>query len=326
MNAPTSLSTETTELARRAIDAIINNVASVLLDKEELVRRCVCCVLAEGHLLLEDHPGTGKTTLAKALARSFGLDFGRIQFTSDMLPSDILGVSIYDEREQRFLFQPGPIFHQVLLADEINRASPRTQSALLEAMHEQTVSVDNQCHPLPRPFLVLATQNPSEFFGTYPLPESQLDRFALRLSLGFPSIASEKEMLRSRGRKEPVDALKAVIDAERMSQLFEAVDQVHVDDSLLDYLMAVVDELRSSPKLELTVSTRASLSLLRVARALALSHGRGFLLADDLLELFVPAFAHRVRPGTSALNAQRRSRQESERIVTELVAKVPIPS
>ena len=269
------------------------SVARALVGKPEVVRLAVVGLLARGHLLIEDVPGVGKTTLAAALARSIGGSFQRIQFTSDMLPSDVLGVSIYQPDRGEFVFKPGPIFTNVVLADEINRTTPKTQSSLLEAMNEAQVSLDHATHPLPRPFMVFATQNPREYAGTFPLPESQLDRFLLRIRIGYPDVADEKEILR--GAAGPgLDDLHPVLAVEEVLELQETADRVKADESVLDYLVAIVNATRASRLLVLGVSPRGSLALLRAARARALADGRDYLVPDDVKALAVPALAHRV--------------------------------
>ncbi len=276
-------------LVRRLED----NVGRCVIGKPEAVRLAVVGLLARGHLLIEDVPGVGKTTLAAALARSIGGKFQRIQFTSDMLPSDILGVSIWEPEVGEFVFKPGPLFANIVLADEINRTTPKTQSSLLEAMNEAQVSLDHSTYPLPRPFMVLATQNPREHEGTYPLPESQLDRFLLRIRIGYPGASDEKSVLRGAG-SSTLETLVPVLQSEDVMALQEQADRVQADESVLDYIMALVAATRSSPLLSLGVSPRGSLALLRAARAQALADGREFLVPDDIKSLAVPALAHRV--------------------------------
>src|SRR4029453_16597892 len=277
------------DLIRRLED----NVSRALVGKPEAVRLAVVGLIARGHLLIEDVPGVGKTTLAAALARSIGGGFQRIQFTSDMLPSDVLGVSVWEPKLSEFVFKPGPLFTNIVLADEINRTTPKTQSSLLEAMNEAQVSLDHSTYPLPRPFMVLATQNPREYEGTFPLPESQLDRFLLRIRIGYPDEADEKEVLRGDTTPPPAGVAPVVL-AEEVLGLQEAAERVRAEESVLDYLVALVTATRRSPLLALGVSPRGSLALLRAARARALADGRDYLLPHHIKDLAVAALAHRV--------------------------------
>jgi len=288
------MTTNLQNLPLERLEHLLSSIGEVVRGKEETIRYCLVGLLAQGHVLLEDVPGTGKTTLARAIARAVGLDFHRIQFTSDLLPSDVLGVSIWDSKESCFRFARGPVFHNVLLADELNRTSPRTQSALLEAMSESSISVDGENFALPQPFFVIATQNPMEFEGTYPLPESQLDRFLLRLRIGHPDREITREVLSERGLKDPVQSIKPSIRPEELQQLIEAVPTVHYDDDLLDYLLDLIEATRVHPHLSLGASTRAALGLHRAAQALALLNKRDFVTPDDIKNLFVPCIAHRV--------------------------------
>ena len=304
---------------------IEDNVASVLRGKPEAVRLAVATLLARGHLLIEDIPGVGKTTLARALAASVGGTFRRIQFTSDLLPSDIVGVTIFEPSRSAFTLRKGPIFANVVLADEINRTTPRTQSALLEAMSEGHVSIDDQTHQLEQPFCVLATQNPSEHFGTYPLPESQMDRFLLRIQIGHPSRAIEKEILRDRSSADPVAELQSVIDHATLTKVQDGVERVVVDDALLDYAMAVIEETRRHPQIAVGVSTRGALGWYRAAQAAALLDGRGYCVPDDVKGMAIPALAHRVIL-SAAHDSLARARLEAERAIADVLTRVPVPT
>jgi MoxR-like ATPase len=305
----------TLDLIRRLED----NVSLALVGKPEVIRLAVVGLLARGHLLIEDVPGVGKTTLAAALARSIGGGFQRIQFTSDMLPSDILGVMVYQPDRGDFVFKPGPLFTNVVLADEINRTTPKTQSSLLEAMNEAQVSLDHSTHPLPRPFMVLATQNPLEYEGTHALPESQLDRFLLRVRIGYPGTVDEKAILRGGGATPP-DSLTPVLSAAEVEELQTQVEKVRAEDSVLDYVMALVAATRDSPLLRLGVSPRGSLALLRAARARALADGRDFLVPDDPKALAVPVLAHRV-----LVRAAPGGEVDADAIIASIVQSTPVP-
>jgi MoxR-like ATPase len=298
------------------------NLGRALVGKPDVVRLAVIGLLARGHLLIEDVPGVGKTTLAAALARSIGVGFQRIQFTSDMLPSELLGVSIWEPQRSEFVFKPGPLFTNVVLADEINRTTPKTQSALLEAMNEAQVSLDHTTYPLPRPFMVLATQNPREYEGTYPLPESQLDRFLLCLRIGYPEAHDEKTILR--GASDPTfPGVEPVLGIADVLALQEAADRVRADESVLDYLLALVTATRQSPLLSLGVSPRGSLALLRAARAHALADGRDYLVPDDVKSLAVPALAHRVI--VRASRGEEAAGPGAEVAIRAILQDVPVP-
>jgi MoxR-like ATPase len=297
---------------------LVDQVSTIIVGKREQVTLAVVCLLASGHLLIEDVPGVGKTTLSQALARALGLSFSRIQFTSDLLPSDLLGVSVYERQKEAFVFHPGPVFAQVLLADEINRAGPRTQSALLEAMEERQVSVDGETRPLPSPFFVIATQNPSDQLGTHPLPESQLDRFAMRLSLGYPDPAAERALLTGEDRRLTLSQLQPMMTLAQWQQCQAQVDQVHVADNLLDYLQSLITATRDGRWFALGLSPRAGLSLLKLARARALLQGRGHVSPEDLHALWVPAVAHRLIP----LPQSGRSAQAQARALLDVT---PVP-
>src|SRR6266581_539542 len=297
------------------------NVGRALVGKPDVVRLAVVGLLARGHVLIEDVPGVGKTTLAAALARSIGAGFQRIQFTSDMLPSDVIGVSIWEPAKSEFVFKPGPLFTNIVLADEINRTTPKTQSSLLEAMNEAQVSMDHSTYPLPRPFMVLATQNPREHEGTYPLPESQLDRFLLGIRVGYASALDEKSVLRGAGQPA-LDMLVPVLQAEDVMALQEEAEAVRADESMLDYIMALVSATRSSPLLSLGVSPRGSLALLRAARAQALADGRDFLVPDDVKSLAVPALAHRV---IVKGRGEQGGGMDAEAVLRSIVQDVAVP-
>ncbi len=276
------------------LERLRKNISEVLFGKPELIRLSLIAVLAEGHILVEDMPGVGKTLLAKALARSLNCTFHRIQFTPDLLPSDLIGTSVFQQQAGAFVFQPGPLFAQVILADEINRATPRTQSALLEAMSDHQVSVDGVTRPLGPPFLVLATQNPFEFEGTYPLPESQLDRFLMRLQIGYPDRQAEREILASHRDGEPVDRLGTVLSADQVVSLQRGARTVRVDEALADYLLDVVQATRTQSEIALGASPRAALGLYRAAQASALLEGRDYVVPDDIKRLAVPVLSHRI--------------------------------
>ncbi len=304
-----------------AIQALHKNIGSVFLGRPEVIRLVTTGLLAGGHVLLEDVPGVGKTVLAKSLARSVDVDFRRVQFTPDLLPSDILGVAVYDQSAGSFEFKPGPVFTQVLLADEINRATPRTQSALLEAMNDAQVSVDRTTHPLPEPFFVIATQNPYEFEGTYPLPESQLDRFMLRIRIGYPSAEAERAVIRAQQETHPIEALGPVLTGADVKRLQAAVRKVRLDDAVLDYALGLVRETRASKHLTVGGSPRASIALTRAAQAHALLQGRDYVLPDDVKALAVPVLAHRVI-GTGFGG---EGGDERERIVREVAERAEVP-
>ena len=281
------------------IDTAVNEVASVLLGKESQVRLALCCLLADGHLLIEDLPGMGKTTLSHALAQVLGLSYKRVQFTSDLLPADILGLSIYHREDNSFRFHPGPVFTQVLLADEINRSTPRTQSALLEAMAERQVTLEGETRELPEPFFVIATQNPLEQSGTYPLPESQLDRFLMRIELGYPAPGAEREMLRSMGQSLKQMSLRRCIDEAQLKQIRQAVDGVHASDSLLDYIQRLAGRSRQGGEFAVGLSPRGVLALLKSAKTWALMDDRDHVLPDDVQAVLPAVTAHRLQPGGS---------------------------
>lgn len=309
--------TEKIERLQRAIETVIKG-------KPEAVRLGIVALIAGGHLLVEDVPGVGKTTLAHALARALQCSFQRIQFTSDLLPSDVIGLSIYNQHTGVFEWKPGPIFANVVLADEINRTTPKTQSALLEAMAERHVTAEGVTHPLPAPFIVLATQNPIEHHGTYPLPESQLDRFMLRLRIGYPEPSAERQILRDREISDPLDDLRPVMTAAEIVELQRSVADVTVDDALVEYLMRIVAATRDSEMLDLGVSPRGTLALFRAAQAVALTEERSYCIPDDIKRLVVPVFAHRILVSTRFSSSMRRS-EETEAVLREIIKTVSVP-
>lgn len=306
-----------------ALAGLAAGLGNVVRGKPEAVRLSLVCLLARGHLLIEDVPGVGKTTLAHALARLVDSRFHRLQFTSDMLPSDVVGVTIYNAHSERFEFKPGPVFTNFLLADEINRTTPKTQSALLEAMNEQQVSIDGVSHQLPRPFMVMATQNPVEHHGTYPLPESQMDRFLMRVRIGYPDRVSERAIVRDAG-SGPGAAIRPVMTAAEVLGWQEQARQVTVDDSVVDYMLSIVRQTREHGSLSLGVSPRGSQALYRAAQALALVEGRDYVTPDDVKSLAVPVFAHRVVINSRVALAQRRSGL-GDQIIEEILKQVDVP-
>jgi MoxR-like ATPase len=320
--AARSAETLSAEETKRLVALLDANMRQVVLGKAEVVRWCLVALLSGEHVLLEDVPGVGKTLVAKALARSVAGDFCRLQFTPDLLPSDILGSSVFDTKQGQFIFHRGPIFSNIVLADEINRAPPRTQSALLEAMSEGQVSIDGQTLPLPRPFLVIATQNPFEFEGTYALPESQLDRFLLRISMGYPGRDDERRVLVSHRQGEPVHELEPVIECEQVAALQEAVRAIAFEESVGDYLLDIVHRTRQSDELRVGVSTRGALSLYRAAQALALIEGRTFVVPDDVKTLAPLVLSHRV-----ILKGFLRTggREAAESLIRRLVEQTAVP-
>lgn len=303
--------------------AVVAAVDSVVQGKRGVIEEVLAGVLARGHVLIEDVPGVGKTTLAQALAKALGLSFSRIQVTSDLLPSDVLGVTVFDQTDGRFHFRKGPIFAHVVLADEVNRTTPRTQSALLEAMSESQVSLDGTTHKLPNPFIVLATQNPREHSGTYPLPESQLDRFLMRVSVGYPSGEVERRILLGGGGAERLDTLSAVTTPEEVVAMQAAVPNVHVDEAVADYAMRLVEATRTTALVTLGVSTRGALAFLRAAQSHALLAGRDFVTPDDLKAVAQPCLAHRIVP--TGHEAEEMDRREAARIIADILDRTAIP-
>jgi MoxR-like ATPase len=304
--------------AKEKLPVLLNQLNTVIVGKPAQVQDCVACLLAGGHLLIEDVPGVGKTTLAHALSRSFGLHFSRVQFTADLMPSDLSGVSIYERQKENFVFHPGPIFAQVLLADEINRASPKTQSALLEAMEEKQVTVEGATRPLPVPFFVIATQNPHDQLGTYALPESQMDRFHMRISLGYPDRAAERELLRGNDRRDMVENLKAVLTPHELLELQQQVSQVHAAEPLLNYLQDLVAATRSGRWFLQGLSPRAGIAVMRAARAQAFLNGRNYVAPDDIAAVLPQTAAHRLIPVS---DAGRGAREQ----VRAMLDAVPLP-
>ncbi len=308
-------------LVHSFVQRVTDNVSRVILGKEQAIRRTLLALLCEGHLLIEDVPGLGKTMLARSIARSIGCTFNRIQFTPDMLPSDVTGVSVYNQKSQEFEFRPGPIFAQIVLADEINRATPKTQAALLESMEERQVTIDGVTYEMQRPFLVLATQNPIEYEGTFPLPEAQVDRFIMRIHLGYPDRGHEIAILDSQQDHHPIQDLKQVVTREELMQAQEAVKQVYVDDRIKEYIVSITQATRQHPDVYLGASPRGSLALFKTARALAAAQNREFVLPDDIKELAAPTLAHRIIVSPSA----RIKNIGSEAILREIMESVPVP-
>src|SRR3954469_12620715 len=321
---PVSSGQITSANAVEQIERLQRAVETVIKGKPEAIRLAIVTLMAGGHLLVEDVPGVGKTTLAHALARALDCTFQRVQFTSDLLPSDVIGLSIYNQHSGVFEWKPGPVFANVVPADEINRTTPKTQSALLEAMAERQVTIEGITHRLPQLFIVLATQNPIEHHGTYPLPESQLDRFMLRLRIGYPGTEAEKQMLRDREFVDPLESLKPVLSAGDVLELQEMVSSVTVDDVLVEYLMRIVSATRDSEMLDLGVSPRGTLALFRAAQALALTEERSYCIPDDIKRLVLPVFAHRILVSTRYASSMRRS-EEAEAVLTEILKSVSVP-
>ena len=308
-------------MIQEAVQRISTNIQKVIIGKPEVIKQLLVSVLCEGHILLEDVPGTGKTTLARALSRSLGCSFNRIQFTPDLLPSDVTGLSWFNQKAQEFEFRPGPIMHQIVLADEINRATPRTQSALLEAMQERQVTSDGVTRPLPRPFMVLATQNPVELEGTFPLPEAQVDRFLLRLSIGYPNQTEENNILERFKKSDPLQDLEAVTSPEEITALQQERRNVRIEDSVRDYIVRIARSTRENKDISLGASPRASLALYQSAQAWAAINGRDFVLPDDIKDMAPAVLSHRL---IISPQAQLRGRTASE-LVSDIVDSVPVP-
>jgi MoxR-like ATPase len=303
------------------IRAIVANLARVVHAPADTLRLVVLCLVAEGHLMIEDFPGVGKTMLAKALARSLDVPFSRLQFTPDLLPSDVTGVNVFDQRTNQFDFRPGPVFASLLLVDEVNRASPKTQAALLECMQESQVTVDGVTYPLERPFMVMATQNPIEYEGTYPLPEAQLDRFAMRVELGYPSLAEEAKMLDEQTHTPPLESLEPVAGADDVARLVARARDIYVEESLRKYVVALLRQTRGDSRLYLGASPRSGIALLRVAKSRALADGRDYLVPDDVKAVAVPVLSHRLILGPEA----RAAGLGGAAIVADALAKTPVP-
>lgn len=302
---------------KATLDHIVTQISQVILGKEIPIRLAITALIARGHVLIEDVPGVGKTILAHALARVFGLSFQRIQFTSDLLPADIIGVSVYDKEASQFKFHLGPIFAQMVLADEINRATPKTQSALLEAMEEHQVTVEGETRPLPTPFFVLATQNPLHQIGTFPLPESQLDRFIMRLELGYPNHQTERALLKGRDRREMIAELEPLITVQDILAIQQTISQIHVAEALIDYLQAILEFTRQSPRYQIGLSPRAGLAIRHCAQAWALMHGRDYVIPEDVQMILPGVVGHRLATMTESSNTHT--------LVKELIAEVAIP-
>lgn len=303
---------------KKTIDSVVDAISQVVLGKPLEIKLALTCILARGHLLIEDLPGMGKTTLAHTLAITLGLQFNRVQFTNDLMPADVLGVTVYDRNTAQFSFHPGPAFTQILLADEINRATPKTQSALLEVMEEGQISLDGETRVLPKPFFVIATQNPFHHAGTYPLPESQLDRFLMRISLGYPDAASERNLLKNAGGRSMLNSIESIINAHDLMELQQAASEIHVSDDLLDYLQSLLKASRNITQYPLGLSPRAGISLKQAAQAWALLQGREFVIPEDIQAVFVSVVEHRLH----TINTQSMSQNG---LALTLLASVAIP-
>lgn len=303
------------------IAALKSNIKNHIKGKDSVIDNCLCALFSNGHVLIEDIPGVGKTALAHTLALSINLEFNRIQFTSDLLPSDIIGVSVYDQSTKEFVFNKGPIFANIILADEINRTTPKTQSSLLEAMNESSVTVEGSRYDLEHPFMVIATQNPFEYHGTFPLPESQLDRFAIKLSMGYPDRESEKIILSDKNRSKHEQRVSPVISAEELTTIQQAVENVHIEEEVLDYLLAIVDKTRESEIFELGVSPRGAIILKRLAMARAVLENRTYCIPDDIKKMVIPAFSHRI----VLRNASQTGAGKESEALTNLLREVTVP-
>lgn len=308
-------------MMQQHIQRVLENIEKVIIGKREIAELSLVALLSEGHVLLEDVPGVGKTMMVRSLAKSVGASFKRIQFTPDLLPSDVMGVSVYNPKTMEFEFRPGPIVGNIVLADEINRTSPKTQAALLESMEESSVTVDGQTLKIPKPFFVMATQNPIEYEGTYPLPEAQLDRFLLKVRMGYPTFEEEIEVLRRAENKEPIAHIESVITAEQLVEIIEQVKQVHIEDNVKRYIVEIAQATRTHPKVYLGVSPRASIALMRATQAYAYMQGRDYVIPDDVQYLAPYVFSHRLILESEA----RYEGTSSERIIEGVVANVQVP-
>jgi MoxR-like ATPase len=312
--------------AKDKIFALREAIGETIKGKQQTIELAIVTLLAEGHLLIEDVPGVGKTTLGHALARSLACEFHRIQFTSDLLPSDVLGVSVYSPRLNEFEFKPGPIFANIVLADEINRTTPKTQSALLEAMNESQVTIENTTYPLPRPFMVLATQNPIEHHGTYPLPESQLDRFLMRIEVGYPDAAAEKEILKRFTNNKRQSMTEAVLTPSEVIFLQDESRKIHIDEPIIDYMIKIVNRTREHPEVELGVSPRGTAALFRAAQSLAMLEGRSYIIPDDVKKLVHPVFEHRLVMGRGSSRTRAHAVADAKSLLTEILSQIPVPA
>jgi len=306
------------------IDKLIQGIKKYVKGKDDVIINCLCALFSKGHILIEDVPGVGKTTLANSVALSTDLNFKRIQFTSDLLPSDILGITIFDQQNREFVFKPGPIFTNIVLADEINRTTPKTQSALLEAMNEFNVTVDGVKHILERPFMVIATQNPFEYHGTFPLPESQIDRFSIRLEMGYPGIDNEKEILKQKSYEIDYDNFTPSLSKDDIMDIQDLVEDVHVDNSILDYLLSIVERTRDRKTFEMGISPRGAISLKKLAQARAVVYGRNYCIPDDVKKMVFPAFVHRIVLNSSTIYSENNNENKKDALDL-LLKKLNVP-